>query len=250
MGDLQKNENKKKRPVVRYLLYLLVVVTIIAGAVPTLAKYATSVSGTDTARAAKFDYELNVSRNALDKITNPSDGLIAFNANTLNTTTTNDTKQVEFLVSLYATSMLADAGNCKFDEVARVIDVTFTNTSEVTVNAIIQSIDDIATGNGIVWCLFNEGDNYTGYGDILTKLGYTTSTVPTYSTLIADLNTANAATLAAWNAAATLAPNGSKTLTIVFWAEHEAVADSGWNFDGSSPLEQSIDIDYKVTQVD
>jgi len=261
MGDIQQNENNNKRPVVRYLLYLLAVVIIIVGA--ALAKYVSSLSGTDAARAAKFDYEINVSRNELDEITNPDDDLIEFNKTTLNTTTGNDTKKVEFLVSLYATSMLVDAENCEFDEVARVIDVTVTNTSEVTVNAIIQYITEIEkvngdSGNGIVWCLFNESDSYADYNNILGKLGYTnTSSVPAdYDTLIGELNDANEATLVDWNADATLDPNGnSKTLTIVFWAEHEAVAASGWDFEepgtsNNGPLEQSIYIDYAVTQVD
>jgi len=262
MGDIQQNENNNKRPVVRYLLYLLAAVTIIAGA--ALAKYVSSLSGTDTARVAKFDYEINVSRNTFDKIDDSYDGKIEFvdsstNPNALNTTTDNDSQQVEFLVSLYATSMLADADKCEFDEVARVIDVIFKNNSEVTVNAIpsiaeIKEVaDDGSAGNGIVWCLFAEGE-YTGeYNDILGKLNYAdTSSVPTdYNTLIDDLNTANAATLADWSDAAVLEPNGSsKTLTIVFWAEHEAVTAFGWDFDGSSPLEQSIDIDYAITQVD
>jgi len=261
MGDIQQNENNNKRPVVRYLLYLLAVVIIIVGA--ALAKYVSSLSGTDTARVAKFDYAINVSRNTLDEITNPDDGLIEFNKTALNTTTGNDTKKVEFLVSLYATSMLADAENCEFDEVARVIDVKFTNTSEVTVNAIIQYITEIEkvngdSGNGIVWCLFNESDNYANYNNILGKLGYTsTSSVPAdYDTLIGKLNTANDKTLEDWNNAAALNPNGSaKTLTIVFWAEHEAVAASGWDFEepgtsSSGPLEQSIYIEYAATQVD
>lgn len=259
MGDIQQNENNNKRPVVRYLLYLLAVVIIIVGA--ALAKYVSSLSGTDTARVAEFDYEISVSRNELDEITKPDDGLIDFNKTTLNTTTDNDTKQVEFLVSLYATSMLADTENCEFDEVARVIDVKFTNTSEVTVNAIIQYITEIDnvsgdSGSGIVWCLFNEGE-YTGYNDILGKLKYTsTSAVPSYNTLIDKLNDANDKTLEDWNNAAALNPNGrAKTLTIVFWAEHEAVAASGWDFEepgdsNSGPLEQSIVIDYAVTQVD
>ena len=254
MGDIQQNENNK-RPVVRYLLYLLVVVTIIVGA--ALAKYVSSLSGTDTARAAKFDYEISVSRNTSDKIDDSYDDKIEFvDGGTLNTTIGNGSQQVEFLVSLYATSMLADAENCEFNEVARVIDVTFTNTSEVTVSAIIQHIDEISkvvggSGNGIVWCLFNEGD-YTDYNDILRKLSYAdTSAVPGYNTLIDDLNTANDVTLADWSDAAVLDPNtGKKTLTIVFWAEHEAVTAHGWNFDGSRPLEQSIDIDYAVAQVD
>jgi len=254
MGDIQQNENNNKRPVVRYLLYLLAVVIIIVGA--ALAKYVSSLSGADAARVAEFDYEISVSRNTLDTITNPADTLIEFNETTLNTTTDNDTQQVEFLVSLYATSMLADAENCEFDEVARVIDVTVTNTSEVTVNAIIQYITEIDnvsgdSGSGIVWCLFNEGE-YTDYNDILGKLKYTsTSAVPSYNTLIDKLNDANEETLADWYADAVLDPNGnSKTLTIVFWAEHEAVTARGWNFDGSSPLKQSIVIDYAVTQVD
>ena len=264
MGDIQQNENKNKRPVVRYLLYLLAVVIIIVGA--ALAKYVSSLSGTDTARAAKFDYEINVSRNGLDTIDDPYDAKIDFNMTDgvgLNATTGNGSQQVEFLVSLYATSMLADAENCEFDKVARVIDVTVTNTSEVTVNAIISYIDEIFkvegdTGNGIVWCLFNESDSYADYNNILGKLGYTnTSSVPAdYDTLIGELNDANEATLVDWNADATLDPNGnSKTLTIVFWAEHEAVAASGWDFEepgtsNNGPLEQSIYIDYAVTQVD
>ena len=259
MGDIQQNKNNNKRPVARYLLYLLVAVMIITGA--ALAKYASSLSGTDTARVAKFDYEISVSRNGLDTIDDPYDDKIEFvdsstNSNALNTTTDNDTKQVEFLVSLYATSMLADAENCEFDKVARVIDVTFTNSSEVMVKAIIQYITEIAkvsgdSGSGIVWCLFNEGE-YNGYNDILVKLKYTSiSAVPSYNTLIDKLNDANEETLAAWNADAALDPNtGEKTLTIVFWAEHEAVTASGWDFTGSSPLEQSIKIDYAVTQVD
>ena len=264
MGDIQQNENNNKRPVVRYLLYLLTAVLIITGA--ALAKYASSLSGTDTARVAKFDYGISVSRNEKDKIDDPYDGLIDFvDGGTLNTTTGNDTKQVEFLVSLYATSMLVDAENCEFDEVARVIDVTFTNTSEVTVNAIIQYITEIEkvngdSGNGIVWCLFNEDDSYTGYNDILGKLGYaSTSSVPAdYDTLIGELNDANDKTLEDWSNAVALNPNGSaKTLTIVFWAEHEAVAASGWDFEepetgngSSGPLEQSIYIEYAATQVD
>ena len=104
MGDIQQNENNNKRPVVRYLLYLLAVVIIIVGA--ALAKYVSSLSGADAARVAEFDYEISVSRNTLDTITNPADTLIEFNETTLNTTTDNDTQQVEFLVSLYATSML------------------------------------------------------------------------------------------------------------------------------------------------
>jgi len=270
MRNIQQNENNKL-PVVRYLLYLLVVVTIIAGA--AFAKYISSLSGTDKARAATFDYEINVSRNTLDKITNPDDDKIAFvDSNSvptaLNTTTDNPSKQVEFLVSLYATSMLADAENCEFDEVVRVIDVTYSNNSEVTVNAIISdtlsNIDEIGnvaggTGNGIVWCLFNEDDNYADYDDILTKLGYASiSSVPSgYDLLIDNLNAANAKTLAAWNADAVLAPNtGEKTLTIVLWAEHEAITAYGWDFEelvnnsSSGPLEQSIDINYAVTQVD
>ena len=261
MGGIQQNENNNKRPVVRYLLYLLVVVIIIVGA--ALAKYISSLSGTDKARAAEFDYEISVSRNEKDKITNPDDDLIEFNETALNTTTDNETKQVKFLVSLYATSMLADAENCKFNNVARVIDVTVTNTSEVTVNAIIQYITVINnvsgdSGSGIVWCLFNEGDSYAGYNDILKKLGYKSiSSVPAdYDTLIDELNTANDKTLEDWNNAAVLNPNGNlKTLTIVFWAEHEAVAASGWDFEepgtsSSGPLEQNIYIDYAVTQVD
>ena len=269
MGDIQQNENNNKRPVVRYLLYLLVAVTIIAGA--ALAKYVSSLSGTDTARVAEFDYEINVSRNKLDEISNPDDGLIEFvdsstDPDALNTTTDNDSQEVKFLVSLYATSMLADAENCEFDEVARVIDVKFTNTSEVTVNAIIRYIDEIekvagdSAGNGIVWCLFNAADNYADYSDILKKLGYAdTSSAPAdYNTLISDLNAANDETLEDWNNAAVLDPNrSSKTLTIVFWAEHEAVTDSGWDFEepetgnsSSGPLEQSIKIDYAVAQVD
>jgi|GEM_PF-2037617 len=268
MDDIQQNRNKRKRPVVRYLISLLAGVTIIAGV--ALSRYVSSVSGTDTVRAAQFDYEIHISRNTYDKIGAPYDAKIEFidNSNNpadLNTITSNDTKQVEFLVSLYATSMLADADACQFDEVVRVIDVTFTNTSEVAVNAIISNIADISkvdggigTGNGIVWCLFHEADNYTGYGDILGKLNYPgTSSVPAdYDILIDDLNKANAKTLADWNADNVLEPNTQeKTLTIVFWAEHEAVADSGWDFEklvnnSSGPLDQSIHIDYAVTQVD
>lgn len=260
MGDIQNSEKKNKRPVLRYMMYILLVVSLVAGV--AFSRYVTELSGNDSARAAQFDYAISVERNAADELTAPFDGYTDYWAfdggDGLNTSIAGGRNTTaEFDVALYATTKLSDPDAGNFDSTARVIDVTVTNNSEVAVRTLIKNlmeipkIDSTDTDNqGIVWCLFDGA--YSGYDDIWAKLqaqGYTPA--DDYNSLIEELNIANEKTLAAWNNDAVMAPGASeKTLTIVIWAEHSAVLDDGWNFDGSSPLNQTIDINYTVTQVD
>ena len=253
MSDIRQNDNDNKSPVIRYLVYLLIIVTVVA--VVAFSRYATSLSGEDSARAAAFDYEITVKLNEKDPELAAKNKGREFTEGKFSSS--DPSADVNFAASIYATSKLKEAESCEFDDVARVIDVKITNNSEVAVDAIIRTITEIAgtTDNkGIVWCLLNEGEfntDLTIYKNLLNRLGYNDfNAVPdNYAELKEKIKAKNAAALSDWNNDAALAPGGgTKTLTFVFWAEHEGAADYGWDFE--SELEQSIDIKFIGSQID
>lgn len=251
MGKNGENENMNRRPVIRYLIYLLVAAILVAGA--ALSRYATTLSGTDTARVATFDYEVTVEDKDDNEVDVASDGL----------------------ATMYATAKLSDADNCLFEEdgVTVVRQIIFTNKSEVAVNAAISGILDMNNADGIAWCLFDENDGFdplqitsttTYIEDAITKklkdFGY--PSIPAdYSNLINALIDVNKQTIKEWNLNADLDTavsstlSNTRTLTIVFWAEHDGVkaykTDKGINPDANNPITISgLNLRFTVTQID
>lgn len=239
-SEKEKNQNSSY---FRYVMYLLLLTFVLTGV--TLSRYSSTLSEADTARVAAFDYVIEVEDAQGESLIDVGSSSIS--------------NPVEFGLSLYATAKLSDAENCMFNDVARVVKVTITNNSEATVNAIINTLTEIEIEDGvdnrIVWCLFDEDETFSGtnaiYGAILEKLDYDSASdadVPAYSELIEDLNGANQDTIDIWNDNAVLNPNGvSKTLTFVFWAEHDD------DYVVSNPLlltlTQPIALDFTVSQV-
>jgi len=251
MNTIQKNENKNKSSVIRYLLYLLLVVSLVSGV--AFSRYSSTAAGQDSARVATFAYEVAVELNDSDP-EKRAKGEREFTSDSFLST---DVTPAKFDVSIYATSKLYEAGECEFDDVARVFDLKFSNHSEVKIRALLRSMTEMQE-NGIVWCLFNEEDfdsQKNIYDNIVKQLGYDSlSEVPDkYSALETELQDKNTDTLDAWDSSAALEPNeGTKTLTFVIWAEHDGVKDyADWDFTSEEgPFEQSIEIKFTVTQVD
>lgn len=223
MKGSQRRENNKKIPIIRYMLYLLVATSVISCV--TLSRYVSSVSRVETARVAEFGYSV--------AITDPISGS-AFDSLGL---------------SIFATSKLSEAEDCMFDEVAVVREITVTNESEVAVSAEL-SIDEIES-NGIVWCIFDGSyKDVVGTDEIYKTIEKQLAGVDTtdFNTLKAALIQVNSNTIGTWNSDVNLGIGESKTLTIVFWAEHEPTKDvGGWyDDDVTSPANLTV----TVSQID
>lgn len=223
----------EKLPVARYAIYLLIVPLTIVGT--TYARYASTVSGTASARAAKFDTTVTVSDVDGEEI-----DLIALP------------------LLLNATVKLSDAENCAFDDNVGVWNVTVRNNSEVVVRAAITKITE-QTEKGILWCLFQEEDlaaksesdgGGVGYEDIMAKLGYSSlKSVPDiYSNLEDVLKWTNADTVEDWSNTV-IGIGDSKTLMIIFWAEYDGVSTYNAMAEGLKELEETIDIQFAVSQI-
>lgn len=261
MDTLQKNDNgnRNQKPVIRYLLYLLLIVVVVAGS--ALSRYTSTLAGRDFARAAAFAYEVTVEKNQKDPEVegNSENKGRVFTDGSFSSV--GSSSGVEFEASIYATTklqLLDKEDEAEFNDVARVIDVEFSNKSEIMVDALIEGMTETdKQENGIVWCLFNEGEldsKKTIYDNVLNQLGYDSrAEVPDdYDALKVEIQSKNVSTLTRWNNSAALEPNtGTKTLTVVVWAEHEGVENYiGWDFTDVNSLDQKMKIDFAVTQVD
>lgn len=218
-------ENIKEAPVLRYMVYLLIVTSIITGV--TFSRYATSFSVRDTARVAQFVYDV--------AITDP-----------------HTTETVTVDPAIYATVKLADAENCLFDEVATVREITVTNESEVAVdtNLTIRDIDD----SGIVWFIYNGS-----YADMMSnddnmyamlKSALTSTDTTDFNALRNALQAINQQAIEEWNDDGELGfstTNKAKTLTMVFWAEHDQAMVKGWD---DHDLVSDVDLTVTVSQID
>lgn len=228
-------KNLKNIPVFRIILYLLIATTVVSGV--TLSRYTTTLSGEQTARAARFDYKIN--------ITDPG-GWLSFS---------------DIDVTLAATAKLSDAANCDFDheEVSTVRKFQFYNQSEVSVKAQIEHIN-LQMDKGIMWLLLSEHEyvNHPTYQDVINKLYGWGGIVPTnYWQLRMDIEAANQQTINEWNMNhAYLDPNAPfpKELAVIFWAEYEGVAmfEPGYidDFLNVPYLEDIFKLTFAVEQVD
>ena len=220
---IEQLEKENEFPIIRYLVYFLIVTAIIAGV--TFSRFVTSNSSGNSAHAAKFS--LNY------VITDPnSEDILKLNP------------------SIYATCKLSDAVNCDFDNIALLRTIEITNASEVAVNISLSIADsNNMSGNGMVWCVLDQlpTDGKIAQA-ITTKLN--NAIPPGFSELQSALKSENNNTFALWNADAdldsvdTINGNSSKVITIAFWTEHDIFAQ----------MEQPSDLatttlDFKLTVV-
>jgi len=235
MSDIHINDNKKKLPVIRYIIYLLLVTSIVTGV--SLSRYITTLTGTDKARVAEFSYEIT------GPLEQEKEGVY------------------ESYVPIYATSKLTEADKCMFDDVAVVREVVVINNSEVAVHAGISNIYDMTTAKGIVWCIFDEDDSFdpdasttaieTAIKEKLTDSGY--ATVPSgYNDLVNALINTNQKTIDAWNSKADIgfSPNNTRTLTAVFWAEHDGIMANWVDDTDLNDFFTDFTLTFNVIQID
>ena len=236
MDNIQKNENKNKKPVIRYLIYILLVTIIVVGV--SFSRYATTLSGKDTARVASFEYE----------ITGPA------------------TEELRIYIPIYATAKLSvdPDDDCMFDDdgVSVIREVNVTNKSEVAVRASISAIADMSAAKGIVWCIFDQSDtaalaliNTNKVEDaIIQKLkdtGYTTIP-PDHDDLVTALIDTNQRTITGWNNNARLGigTNNTRKLTVVFWAEHDGIMEYWPDTRAIEKFDTDFSLGFTVTQID
>lgn len=198
MRESNQQIKKKKLPILRYMISLLLLTTIVTGV--SLSRYSTSLSTSNAAPVAKFSINY--------KITDP-----------------NSEDTISLDPSIYATCKLSDADNCDFDDIAVLRKIEVTNDSEVAVRAALSIASKMSDNQnkGIVWCVLDRipGENKIAEA-VTSKLG---GVIPgTLAGLQSALEKVNQETLLNWNADADLQISNtasSKSIFIAFWAEHD-----------------------------
>lgn len=223
MGYKPKHLKKIRIPIYRYMIYLLIITTVVTGV--TFSRYTTSTSGRNAARVAMFAHNYS--------ITDPHSGGV-----------------IELNPSIYATSKLTYAEDCSFDEVAVVRTIEISNDSETSVHTVFSDMTQM-TEDGVVWCILN-GEVTSGYAEkisdkVSTKLG---RSVPNgFTDLKNALGKVNSDAISAWNSAnaSGLSVGGKSTyLTVIFWAEYDQVTLNGF----TSALTDNFELTMTVSQID